>query len=91
MTEIIQRMYTVVIGLTIVLMSFTSIQPQSLWESVKKEKTALTLSVWFTAQDVNKYLLNPAGLNDAVSWCKQHGVTKVYLEAFGRGNQTIQG
>jgi hypothetical protein len=52
---------------------------------VKNEKGVLTLSAWVTAQDVNEYLSSTAGLNDAVNWCKQYGVTKVYLEAFGRG------
>ncbi len=47
---------------------------------------ALKLSGWFTAQDVNNLLSRTSGLDSAVSWCKVHGVTKVYLEAFGRGS-----
>ena len=45
----------------------------------------LTLSVWFTAQDVNNLLADTTGLQSAVTWCQRLGVTKVYLEAFGRG------
>jgi hypothetical protein len=47
---------------------------------------ALQLSAWFTAQNVNDLLSNASGLDSAVAWCKDHGVTKVYLEAFGRGD-----
>jgi hypothetical protein len=46
---------------------------------------ALKLSAWFTAQDVNNFLSRASGLDSAVTWCKSHGVTKVYLEAYGRG------
>lgn len=58
---------------------------QPLWDAAKNEKGVLTLSGWFTAQDVNDFLSGTTGLDSAVNWCKQHGVTKVYLEAFGRG------
>jgi hypothetical protein len=58
---------------------------QPVWDAAKKNSGTLTLSGWFTAQDVNNLLNTPEGLDRAVSWCKRHGVTKVYLEAFGRG------
>src|SRR5665648_34113 len=73
------------IVLSIVLMSITSAYSQALWNMAKKNIEVLTLAVWFTAQDVGDLLSSPAGLDKAVSWCKEHGVTKVYLEAYGRG------
>ena len=58
---------------------------QPLWATAKNGKALLTLSAWFTAQDVRSFLSGSDGLDKAVNWCKQNGVTKVYLEAFGRG------
>ncbi len=63
----------------------SSVYSQSFWNNMKNENKVLKLSVWFTAQEVDKYLSHPAGLDSAVNWSKQYGVTKVHLEAFGRG------
>ncbi len=52
---------------------------------MKTNNDVLTLSVWFTAQNVDDLLSTATGLENAVHWCHQNGVTKVYLEAFGRG------
>jgi hypothetical protein len=49
-------------------------------------QSKLKLSRWFTAQDVNTLLSTISGLDSAVDWCKGLGVTKVYLEAYGRGD-----
>ncbi|MGO9107826.1 MAG: serine hydrolase domain-containing protein, partial [Thermoguttaceae bacterium] len=62
-----------------------SVRSPSLWQKARNEKQVLTLSGWFTAQNVRDLLSNPGGLDAAVNWCKENGVTKVYLEAFGRG------
>ena len=51
----------------------------------ENNKGVLTLSGWFTAQNVNELLSSTPDLENAIAWCQQHGVTKVYLEAFGRG------
>jgi hypothetical protein len=37
------------------------------------------------ASDVNAFLGAPSGLDDAIRWCKEHGVTKAHMEAFGGG------
>jgi hypothetical protein len=39
----------------------------------------------FPAQDVRAYLSTDDGLNNAVNWCKQSGITKVYIESFRGG------
>src|ERR1017187_548965 len=85
MRKIAREWLTIAIGLAIVLMSVTSVYSQPLWDMAKHDKGVLALSVWFTAQNVDEFLSNPAGLDRAVNWCKQYGVTKVHLEAFGRG------
>jgi hypothetical protein len=58
---------------------------QTLWTMANNKKTVLTLTGWFTAQDVDNLLSSPVGLNNAVNWCKRNGITKIHLEAFGRG------
>jgi hypothetical protein len=57
----------------------TAVQPLYCQQGVK-------LSAWFTAQDVNSLLSNISGSDSAVDWCKGRGVTKIYLEAYGRGD-----
>lgn len=76
-------------------MSSEEVSTHTLWDLVQNSKDILTLTVWFTAQDVNKFLSHVDGMEDAISWCKQNGITKVSLEAFGRGlyanRQTLLG
>jgi hypothetical protein len=56
-----------------------------LLDKTANNNDVLKLSVWFTSQDVDKYLSNEASLKDTINWCKQYGVTKVNFEAYGRG------
>jgi hypothetical protein len=76
-------------------MSGEEVSTHPLWDLAQNSKDILTLTVWFTAQNVNKFLSNADGMEDAIRWCKQNGVTKVRLEAFGRGSyadrQTLLG
>ena len=65
--------------------SLEAAQPHTFWNMAQDNKAVLTLTGWFTAQNVDKFLSTTAGLDDAINWCKKHGVTKVRLEAFGRG------
>ncbi|MBM3333927.1 hypothetical protein FJY63_04625, partial [Candidatus Sumerlaeota bacterium] len=41
----------------------------------------------FTAQNVRDRLTTDAGLDEAVTWCKSTGITKVYIEVFRGGYQ----
>jgi hypothetical protein len=54
-------------------------------EYAPEEKDVLTLTAWFTAQDGDNFLATSDGRHNAINWCKHNGVTKVHLEAFGRG------
>jgi hypothetical protein len=58
---------------------------QDLWNIARNNKDVLTISTLFTAQDVRDHLSTPASLEDAVKWCKQAGITKVYIETFRGG------
>ena len=66
-------------------MSVTSLFSQSLWNTAKSNKDVLTVSTLFIAEDVKEYLSTPAGLDNAVNWCKQTGITKVFIESFRGG------
>ncbi len=81
----IRKFRTIIIALAILLKGATAIYAQPLWNTMQSEKGILKLSVWFTAQEVDKYLSNAKGLDSAINWCRQYGITKVHLEAFGRG------
>jgi hypothetical protein len=63
-------------------MNFTAGNAQPLWDTAKKNKDVLTISTLFIAQDVRDFLSTPAGLDKAVSWCKQTGITRVFIESF---------
>ncbi|MBC7401533.1 MAG: hypothetical protein H7289_16470, partial [Mucilaginibacter sp.] len=86
MRKIITQLKATVVVLTLLLVSTTSGYSQTtVWNTMKSENKVLKLSIWFTAQEVDKFLSTPQGMNEAVNWCKKYGATKVHLEAFGRG------
>ncbi len=85
MRKIAGRIKAIGVVLSILFTGITSVYSQPLWNAMKTEKGVLTLAVWFTAQEVDQYLSRPAGLDSAINWCKQYGIAKVHLEAFGRG------
>ena len=58
-----------------------------LWQLARQQAPIHRVSTLFTAHDVRRYLANTNGLQRALAWCKQTGVTKVYLEAFRDGYQ----
>jgi hypothetical protein len=58
-----------------------------LWELGRDKRAVHRFSTLFTAQDVRDHLATEDGLKAAVSWCRQTGVTKVYVESFRDGYQ----
>lgn len=68
--------------ITIGWISITDASGQSLWDLAKKNKDVLKVSTLFIAQDVRDFLSTPAGLDKAVVWCKQTGITRVFIESF---------
>lgn len=53
-----------------------------LWKLANQEAPPHRFSTLFTAQDVRDLLATEAGRQAAIDWCKQTGVTKVYIESF---------
>jgi len=64
-------------------------QGQSLWNLANQSKDVLRISTLFTAQNVRDHLSNEEGTKQAIEWCKQTGVTHVFIETF-RDNYTAQ-
>ena len=72
--------------LTLICPSQTS---QSLWDLANENKGLLRISTLFTAQNVRAYLSTDEGINDAIAWCKESGVTHVFIETY-RGRYTAE-
>ena len=60
---------------------------QDLWKLAHDCAQIHRFSTLFTSHDVKNYLSDPGKLEAAVAWCKQTGVTKVYIEEFRDGYQ----
>lgn len=62
-------------------------QPKSidLWDLAQREKSVHRFSTLFTAQDVRDRLSKESGIDEAIAWCKQTAVSKVYVEEFRDG------
>ncbi|MHC4113569.1 MAG: hypothetical protein ACYSUY_21040, partial [Planctomycetota bacterium] len=72
--------------LTLICPSQTS---QSLWDLANENKGLLKISTLFTAQNVRAYLSTDEGINNAITWCKETGVTHVFIETY-RGRYTAE-
>lgn len=59
----------------------------ALWELAKNKQAVHRFSTLFSAHDVRDRLAAEDGLKAALAWCKQTGVTKVYVESFRDGYQ----
>jgi hypothetical protein len=64
-------------------------QAQSLWELANQKKDLLRISTLLAAQNVRDHLATEEGTNQAIEWCKQTGVTHVFIETF-RDNYTAE-
>ena len=68
-----------------VIFLFIACEPksQSNWELANENKDLLKVSTIFTApNDVRYKLATESGLDSAVNWCKESGVTRVFIESF---------
>ena len=63
----------------------TETTASSLWDVALENKDAFRFSTLFTAQNVRQYLSREEGLENAVRWCKETAVTKVFVESFRDG------
>jgi hypothetical protein len=55
------------------------------WQLAQENADTLRFSTLFTAHNVRQHLQTDQGLDDAVTWCRACGITKVYLESFRGG------
>jgi hypothetical protein len=55
---------------------------QTLWDLALENKDVLKVSTIFTAQDVRDRLSSESGLDSAIQWCKDAGITRVFIESF---------
>jgi hypothetical protein len=63
------------------------VRPAALWDLARSKQAVHRFSTLFTAQDVRDHLASAEGLEAAEAWCKQTGVTRVYVESFRDGYQ----
>ncbi len=78
----IRRIATAVIAVAFVA---ASSQGQSLWELANQNKDVLRIATLFTAQDVRDRLGSDEGIDSAIEWCRQTGVTHAFIETFRDG------
>ncbi len=57
----------------------------SMWLRAKGHEQTFRFSTLFTAHDVRDHLSSQEKLNKALSWCKKHGITRVFIETFRDG------
>ena len=62
-------------------------ETETLWQLAKRHAAGHRFSTLLTAQDVRDRLSSSEGLQRAMDWCKQTGVSKVYIESFRDGYQ----
>ncbi len=60
-----------------------------LWDLARERQAIHRFSTLFTAHNVRDHLSSDKGIDDAIAWCKETGVTKVYLETY-RSNYTAR-
>jgi len=84
-TEIKRELSRIGFALLIIFINITFAKSQSLWDTAKENKDVLTVTTLFTAQNVRDYLSTTENLNTAIDWCKETGITKVYIETFRGG------
>ncbi len=58
-----------------------------LWDLARQKRGVHRFSTLVTAQQVRDHLASPEGIEAAIRWCRQTGVTKVYIESFRDGYQ----
>ena len=67
------------------LLSTVIAMARPLWTLANKNKDVLRISTLFTAQDCRDKINTDAGLDAAVKWCKETGLTRVFIESFRGG------
>ncbi len=61
--------------------------PPPLWALAQSQGDVYRFSTLFTAQDVRRSLSSDADIDRALDFCRENGVTRVYIEAYRSGYQ----
>ncbi len=85
MKKIGLKQLTTAVAIALYLLNSADAGSQSLWETANKNKDVLKISTLFIAQDVRDFLSTPEGLDNAVRWCRETGITRVFIESFRGG------
>jgi hypothetical protein len=72
-------------GLLLVILSVPGLGQDTLWDTAQKNRDVLTVSTLFSAQDVRDRLSREGGLAQAIQWCRETGVTRVFVESYRDG------
>jgi hypothetical protein len=64
------------------ILFFTACKSPNNWDLANDNKELLRISTIFTAQDVRDKLSTGTGLDSAIIWCKEAGITRVFIETF---------
>lgn len=64
------------------ILFFTACKSPNNWDLANDNKELLRISTIFTAQDVRDKLSTETGLDSAIIWCKEAGITRVFIETF---------
>ena len=67
--------------IALILPSMVYAQPDN-WELAYQNRDLLRVSTIFTAHDVRDRLSTETGLDSAIVWCKEVGITRVFIETF---------
>ena len=86
------KLFPLMTALTVCAVSLITSQPthaedSALWNLAKSKASVHQFSTLVTAQNVRDLLSTDEGIRSAISWCKQTGVTKVFIESFRGGYQ----
>lgn len=74
--------WIIITGFVIFSSCGTADHTKTLWELANDNKETLTISTLFMAKSVSKYLSTGEGIDTAVEWCKETGITHIYLETY---------
>ncbi|MBK9391282.1 MAG: hypothetical protein IPN68_14205 [Bacteroidetes bacterium] len=85
MKTILKPFLCIALFTAITIFYSASVCSQPLWEAANKNKDVLRISTLFTAQDCRDKINTPEGLEAAVKWCKETGLTRVFIESFRGG------
>lgn len=80
-----RRPSTLILALLLGLSSSRFVFASDLWELARESAATHRFSTLFTAHDVKNHLSGEEGRVKAREWCRNTGVTKVYIESFRDG------